>query len=155
MTDPPDQSRTEPATGRKQPGSSSRSPLRLLVVDDEETVRYSLIRYLRRQGHQVAEASDGREALRLLEEGARYHVILSDLRMPGLTGDQLLLKLQEQHDEHCRRIIFLSGDEPSGEVARILAAAGSPVILKPYDLREISRLVESYAGRSGDESNAG
>jgi two-component system cell cycle response regulator len=140
----------------REPGSPP-APLRLLVVDDEETVRRSLVRYLRRQGHQVTEAADGREALRLLDEvggAAGYDVILSDLRMPGLSGDQLLLQLQERGDELSRKIIFLSGDEPSGEASRVLAAAGSPVLLKPYALDEISRLVRSCAGRSDGASKS-
>ena len=142
--------------GGIQVASSTQRPLRVLVVDDEETARRSLVIYLRRLGHQVTEAGDGREALGLLGEGvgeAEYDVILSDLRMPGISGDQLLRMLQERGDRLYRRIIFLSGDEPSGDAVSTLAAAGSPVVLKPYDLREVVRLVEIYGGRPGGESD--
>lgn len=62
---------------------------RLLIADDEEGVREFLAETLERDGHSVTRASDGVEAQRLLAESA-YDLLLSDLRMPGLDGLQLL-----------------------------------------------------------------
>lgn len=156
MSQRPDISRTKQAPGTNQPGPSARRPLRLLVVDDEETVRRSLARYLRRCGHEVDEASDGREALDMVEAAGEvsYDVILSDLKMPIMTGEKLLVHLQQTAGDLHRRMIFLTGDEPSGDAARILAAAGSPVVLKPYELREVLRRVEQLAAGPGGTATA-
>lgn len=122
-------------------------PLRILVVDDEPSIRDALSRYLvRRRGHTVDEAPDGEEALRILEGGeADYDVILSDLRMPGLGGDELLIRLRESGTGLDRRLIFLTGDAASGYAARVLAAASVPVLYKPAELAEIADRIERHA----------
>ncbi len=144
-----------PRTERFRP--ATHHPLHLLVVDDEETVRRSLSRYLRRCGHRVDEAVNGQEALQMLDrvaEEASYDVILCDLKMPVMSGDQLLLELRDRGGDLHSRIIFLTGAEPSGEAASVIGAAGSPVVLKPYDLLELGRLVEEYAGGTGSGPDA-
>jgi CheY-like chemotaxis protein len=72
------------------------TPLRLLLVDDEDAIQRMFSRYLTRRGHRVEVASDGREALGAidaLDEGEAYDVILTDLRMPGMSGDALYARL--------------------------------------------------------------
>jgi PAS domain S-box-containing protein len=141
-----------PAAGRGLPRaeptvepSGSRRPLRILVVDDEEPIRRSLLRYLSRRGHHVAEASDGAEALRRLAAAGpdrTYDVILADLRMPGLGGDQLLERLKQQRSGLERKLIFMTGDAASPDAQRILSTAGVPVVLKPFELAEVAQIVE-------------
>lgn len=146
-----------PRPRTERSGPATDRPLHLLVVDDEETIRRSLSRYLRRCGHGVDEAVNGQQALQMLDrvtEGTSYDVILCDLKMPIMSGDQLLLELRNRGGDLHSRIIFLTGDEPSGEAARVIGAAGSPVVLKPYELREIGRLVEEYAGGTGGGPDA-
>src|SRR5690606_35171231 len=64
--------------------------LRILIVDDEPAIRSALSRYLTRRGHAVDVAAEGAAALRMIEADGAYDIVLSDLRMPGLGGDQLL-----------------------------------------------------------------
>lgn len=121
-------------------------PLRLLLIDDEPAIRSALSRFLTRRGHAVDTAGDGAEALRLLGDCAPlYDVILSDLRMPGISGDELLATLRERDCSCERRVMFLTGDAASGQAARILAASSAPVILKPIALSELASRVEQYA----------
>jgi PAS domain S-box-containing protein len=122
--------------------------LRVLVVDDEPAIRRTLVRALERQGHRVTEAHEGSTALtRLAElgEGEAYDVILSDLRMPGLGGAELLERLREQGKGMDRRLIFITGDAVSPDAAEILADAHVPVLMKPYDLREVLGMIERQA----------
>lgn len=122
-------------------------PLRILVVDDEPAIRRTLATFLTRRGHEVQTVVDGAEALRLLVGTAavEFDVILSDLRMPGLSGDQLLERLRAQGGGLDRRVIFLTGDAASGEAARILAATNAPVLFKPFRLNALARKVERFA----------
>jgi PAS domain S-box-containing protein len=121
------------------------APLRVLLVDDEDAVRRVVARFLRRRGHHVDEAADGRAALGLIEAAraeGRYDVIVSDLRMPGLGGDELLARLREDGEGMDRRLIFFSGDTASVEAVRALAASRVPVLAKPVSMNELARAVE-------------
>ncbi|CAN5691834.1 hypothetical protein BH23GEM10_BH23GEM10_09120 [soil metagenome] len=123
-------------------------PLCVLVVDDEPSIRRALSRYLTRRGHEVHVAGDGAEALSMIETSvgcSPYDVILSDLRMPGLGGDELIDRLRAQGTGMDRRVVFLTGDAASGDAARVLAETNAPVIFKPVELAELARRVEHHA----------
>jgi len=66
---------------------------RILVVDDEEMNRDLLEQILAREGYQVATAANGQAALELLRQET-FHVVLSDLRMPGMTGVEVIRELK-------------------------------------------------------------
>jgi DNA-binding NtrC family response regulator len=66
---------------------------RILVVDDEELNRDLLQQILEREGYQVAVAANGQEALALLRQEA-FHVVLTDLKMPGMTGVEVIRELK-------------------------------------------------------------
>jgi PAS domain S-box-containing protein len=138
---------TTPAPSSSKPKTAVRA-LRILVVDDEPALRSVLSRYLRRRGHEVDEAEEGFAALQRVTQASKhaaYDIILSDLRMPGLGGDQLLEKLRDLGTGMDKRVIILTGDAACSNAARVLAASDVPVLLKPFDLREVAELVE--AGR--------
>jgi CheY-like chemotaxis protein len=124
--------------------------LRVLVVDDELAVRRVSVRFLEHLGHAVETASDGSEALDLLALG-EYDVIVSDLRMPGLSGEELLQRLREDDRGLERRLIFVTGDAASTDAARIVAEAGVPVLVKPVRLQELARVIEYAAGAGAPE----
>ena len=126
--------------------------LRVLVVDDEESVRGVVVRLLTRRGHDVVEASDGGQALMLLQASkASYDVIVSDLRMPGLGGDGLLERLQARGDGMAHRLIFLTGDTASPDARRMLAGAHVPILTKPAGLAELVQLVEQTGAQMTGE----
>jgi CheY-like chemotaxis protein len=75
--------------------ASPPAPVRLLIVDDDEQLRESLERRFRRQGFAVTAAGDGDEALAKAAHN-RWDVALIDLRMPGMSGIELMEKLKEQ-----------------------------------------------------------
>jgi len=138
----------DPVTSRAvTDATASTRPLHILVVDDEPAIRSAISRYLRRRGHQVDVASEGTEALRILlnPQAADYDVVLSDLRMPGLGGDQLLAELRAGGHGVERRLMFLTGEAAGGTTARMLADSAVPVIFKPIELVELAQRIEEFA----------
>jgi len=77
----------------------------LLLVDDEENILRALIRVLRRDGYQILRANGGAEGLVLLAEHPEVGVILSDQRMPNMTGIDFLSQVRERHPDTVRMIL--------------------------------------------------
>ncbi|MDF1503245.1 response regulator [Roseisolibacter sp. H3M3-2] len=125
---------------------------RALLVDDEPVIRQALRRFFVRMGWEVDEAEDGNEALRLLlgERSACYAVIISDLRMPGVSGIELHARLTEARPQLLERLILSTGDSVSTEAAEFLRRSRCPVLNKPFELAElramIARVQESAGG---------
>ena len=127
----------QPALTGAAPDDGTR-PLRVLVVDDEPSVRRVMARFLTRRGHTVDQAADGAAALEMVD-AADYDVVLSDLRMPGLNGEALMDRLRERG--LADTVVVMTGDA-AGAASR-LGEAGVPVLLKPVELADVARAVET------------
>jgi two-component system NtrC family sensor kinase len=88
-------------------------PYRILVVEDELDTRDLLDFTLRAAGHRVDSVASVRDALELLADHS-YDVILSDLRMPEMTGEDLYRRIQHGWPHLAPRVAFVSGSNPSG-----------------------------------------
>ncbi len=107
-----------------------RTQLLILLVDDEDVVRRSAGRVVRQSGHRVIFARSGEEALRIYDETQpRPDLVLMDLNMPGMTGDQAFKKLKEVDPE--APVVFVSGywDRDLERELRGMGALGSPTKL--------------------------
>ncbi|MCP4808780.1 MAG: sigma-54-dependent Fis family transcriptional regulator [Proteobacteria bacterium] len=111
----------------------------LLVVDDEELIRWSVNEHMRAKGFRVVEAEDGVQALKLVEEHAP-DVILTDLNMPKMGGLQFLRALRESGRDTPVVVLTAHGGVDSAVEATQLGATG--YLAKPFDLREVALAVE-------------
>jgi CheY-like chemotaxis protein len=119
-------------------------PRRILLVDDEGTIRHALRRFFQRQGWVVDEAADGGAALALLLDettGHDYDVIISDLRMPGISGIEMHERLRSTRPDLLDRIIFSTGDSVSLEAAEFVRRAECAVLQKPFELATLREMV--------------
>jgi CheY-like chemotaxis protein len=118
---------------------------RALIVDDESTIRTAVARYLRRGGWQADEAEDGRVALAKLDSAspADYQLVISDLRMPHCSGDQLHDWLAEHRPTLFARLILTTGDLGSPALSEFLNRTPRPVVRKPFELAELSQVIEA------------
>lgn len=121
--------------------------LSVLVVDDEPGIRQATARFLNRSGMQVRAVSDGAEALRALRTQP-FDVILCDVRMPGMNGRDFLIRLREHAPQLVSTLIFATGDTFDTDTAALLADAGAPSLVKPFDFDALERLVRDVAARA-------
>jgi two-component system cell cycle sensor histidine kinase/response regulator CckA len=119
-------------------------PPNVLVVDDEEAIRTALKRFFSRRGWSVLEAADGESARALLDpaSGHAFELVICDLSMPRVSGRDLYRWLSRHRPEALRRLVFSSGDVISGDSSTFLVETGRPVLPKPFELSELSRIVE-------------
>jgi CheY-like chemotaxis protein len=130
--------------------------VRVLVVDDEPSIRLALRRFFAREGWEVEEADDGRVALAKLvpSEGPAPHfdAIICDLRMPGCTGAELHERLRVAQPERLPHLILATGDTVSPEVADFVRRTTCPVLQKPFELKELRLLLQRIV-KTGGGSN--
>jgi CheY-like chemotaxis protein len=131
-----------PPAPPEAPPSTSTVPRRVLVVDDEPSMRVAIATFLVSLGHAVTATHDGKEARALLAAN-EYDVVLLDLRMSGLGGDTLYRELCQSDPRHARRVVFVTGDTQSEHARRFLAEAGRPSVSKPFQLDHLAAVLAS------------
>jgi CheY-like chemotaxis protein len=109
----------------------------VLVVDDNADVREVVRRVITKLGHEVWEAGDGAEALRLLES-TRFDLIISDVYMADMDGMELLVRVQQLERNVPVVVISGGGYAPREEVLKMAAACGAVATLdKPFTLEQL------------------
>ena len=123
--------------------TSESAPRRALLVDDEPVIRHALRRFFQRQGWNVDDAENGGQALALLltDGGPQYDVIISDLRMPDISGMDLYERLAVERPALLQRLILSTGDSVSPEASEFLRRSACPVLNKPVELAELRAMV--------------
>ncbi len=126
-------------------GATPLAGLRLLLVEDEETVRRPLCRFLERRGAAVLDAPNGAVALDLLRTQS-VDLVLSDLRMPVMDGIALYRELRQRNAELADRLLFVSGDL-SRLAGGELGVPPDRVLVKPVDLFHLERRIVELVSR--------
>jgi DNA-binding NtrC family response regulator len=119
------------------------TPARVLVVDDERLVRWAIAETLGAKGCDVIEAGDAQSALRLAAEGV--DLVLLDLHLPDANDLSVLARMRLRAPETPVILMTVFSTPAAVEGA---AAYGVPVLRKPFDLADVSALVERALGGS-------
>ena len=114
----------------------------ILVVDDELAIIDVLYQVLKMDGHRVDTALNGQVALRKIEK-ERYDLIISDLKMPGMGGQELYQRVRAMDHDLSRRIIFSTGDVVSTDTRNFLEKSGNSYLQKPFDMDTIRHVVRT------------
>jgi len=131
----------------------SITPPSVLVVDDESTIRIALRRFFTRMGWVVEEAGDGGRALEMIlhDRSQRatppYSLVVSDLRMPGLSGIELHDRIEQDCPEVLPRLVFSTGDLVSDEAADFARETSCEIIEKPFEFAKLRATVDRMIGR--------
>ncbi len=109
---------------------------RILIIDDHRLVRDTLVLLLKRESHEIQEAANGREALRLCEDNPP-ELVITDILMPGVDGFEVIRRMRQLSPRP--KIIALSGGgrNPSQDVLKKAAHIGADqTFSKPIEIAE-------------------
>lgn len=132
-------------------GSETAREYRALIVEDQADIRNALSRYFTRRRWKVDEVENGQRALDLLRNSASnyFSLIISDVKMPGVSGIELHGILSDERPDLLPRFIFSTGDISADEVSEALARTNCTVIAKPFELSVLDKLLEGIE-QAGD-----
>lgn len=134
--------REETLIHRFMPGGDER----ILVVDDEDDVRETVISLLHELGYKTFEASNGPEALAVVREGQQIDLLLSDVRMPGgLYGPALARQVRSLRPEI--KVMFTSGFAENHAIQREEWVSGAEMLTKPYKNEELALRIRELLDR--------
>ncbi|HOX37978.1 MAG TPA: PAS domain S-box protein [Candidatus Brocadiia bacterium] len=137
-----------------QPGAISPAPSaqppanldgkKILVIDDEEPILELARCLLEAEGCVVTCVNESARATDVIA-GTVFDAVISDIKMPGVSGAKLYEMLQEKHPEALSRLIFMTGDTATPDARRFAGEAGIPVIEKPFDIDDFVEVVRKRA----------
>ena len=110
--------------------------VKVLVVDDDRTSRVMIKRQLKKSQYQLLEASDGCEALLMLEEHVDIKLVVTDYHMPNMDGFDLTAKIRQRYNQDELAVIGLSSSSSSDLAARFLKLGANDFLQKGFSLEE-------------------
>ncbi|MCY3036084.1 MULTISPECIES: response regulator transcription factor [Aerococcus] len=110
----------------------------ILIVEDDPSIQDMLSEKLKREGYDYKQAYSGTEALLNLDKTA-FDLILLDLMLPGMTGEDFLSELRKENNTP---VIVLSAKDSSFSKVTLLRAGANDYMVKPYDLNELMARIE-------------
>ncbi len=119
--------------------------MRILVVEDYEPLRRSLVRGLREDGHAVDEAGDGEEGLSYARMSV-YDVVILDVMLPGLDGFQVLKQLRDRQSPS--RVLLLTAKNAVGDRVRGLDLGADDYLVKPFAFEELKARLRALERRA-------
>jgi CheY-like chemotaxis protein len=119
---------------------------RVLVIDDEPYIGLALRRALAPEA-EVCSITDAAEALRLLEAGSRFDVVLCDLMMPTMDGIEFHRQLSSVLPDEAKRIVFITGGARTARVESFFRRVPNILLEKPIDIDALHAMIERRMGR--------
>lgn len=116
--------------------SLDRTPLSMLLVEDEASIRTTTAELLREEGHRVEEAANGRDALQLLASGDHWQVLIVDYGLPDMDGIELATEALKAKPG--LRVVFATG----AQLDLPPSVANSRVVIKPYSVKQVIAAVD-------------
>ncbi|TMI99473.1 MAG: response regulator [Bacillati bacterium ANGP1] len=119
---------------------------RVLVVDDEESIRDLCARVLSRAGYTVITAPSGEDAVALLTREA-FALVISDIRMPGISGLEVLERAKATYPEI--RVVLITGFGTPQMLTRAQQSGADRILTKPFNPMELLAAVREILPQDG------
>ncbi len=124
---------------------------RILLAEDDESMRIFLAKALTRAGHEVTDVGDGLDAMMVLAEKTQ-DLLLADVVMPGMDGIELARRAAKEQPGI--KVMFITGFAAVALKAREQSPKGARVLSKPFHLRELVAQIDSMLAAHGPASDA-
>ena len=118
---------------------------RILIVDDEPTILEFLSHLLAAEGHQVETVDNSRDALEMIKN-RRYSLILSDIKLPDMSGIELYQHIQKIAPSLTKRVIFITGDVNGTNTSKFLTENKAHYITKPFNIKQLKEELNRVLG---------
>lgn len=123
----------------------------ILVAEDNEMMRNTLVKFLREKGYTVVSVPDGREAVRVYRaRRKRITLVISDLKMPRLNGIQAYRKLKQINPQV--KVLFASGLLDKGMQLRLKREGARYFLPKPYGPDEVLQKLAEVFGEEDEQT---
>ena len=130
-----------PVVEEKEAARSEVGAHSILVVDDEASIRTLLHDVLSMDGHRVDVVGSGAEALQHMVR-RQYDLIISDIKMPEMTGQEFYRRVRDIDREQAERMVFITGDTVNAATSQFLQRVSNSCLVKPFQVKEIREIVE-------------
>jgi two-component system NtrC family sensor kinase len=117
-----------------------KGEVNVLVVEDEKSLREFLVEALKGEGYNVLTTDNGKEALSLIDE-RDFDIIISDMKMPGVSGQSIYNHVKNQNPKLAERIVFITGDILGRETQNFLSTTSVKYIEKPFQFDDLFSLL--------------
>ena len=135
----------EPAT--VETPAPARAGETILLVEDDDAVRETVMRHFLRFGYQVLDARNGSAALAILDRGDRVDLLFTDMVMPGgMNGAELAIRARERRPG--LKVLFTSGYTAPALASQMLQVDSSAILSKPYRIADLAREVRTLLDRA-------
>ena len=124
---------------------------KILLVEDDESIRLGLRYYLEQESYQVLENSTVKEAIRTVEDDLAIDLILLDLNLPDGNGFDLFRTIKEKHDIP---VIFLTANDLEVSIVMGLDMGADDYITKPFKARELISRMKAVLRRTKGKQNS-
>ena len=135
----------EPAT--VETPAPARAGETILLVEDDDAVRETVMRHFLRFGYQVLDARNGSVALAILDRGDRVDLLFTDMVMPGgMNGAELAIRARERRPG--LKVLFTSGYTAPALASQMLQVDSAAILSKPYRIADLAREVRTLLDRA-------
>jgi two-component system, NtrC family, response regulator AtoC len=118
--------------------------MKILLVDDEQHSRQAMLWFLKRQNHDVTECASGEEALAKFSP-EEYPMVLSDVQMPGMSGNELAVTIKQQPNSWQTDVVLFTGHADLSSAVTALRAGVYDYLEKPVNVEELASVIERVA----------
>ncbi|MBI5180926.1 MAG: response regulator, partial [Nitrospirae bacterium] len=126
---------------KEKEGKKITKKRNIIVVDDEPVILELVKEILAKDGHHVDTASNGKAALKLIKEKT-YDLLISDVKMPDMSGIELLSKIKRTNPELAKRVILATGDSAGENIVK----KGVGYLAKPFTVDKLKKAVAEALG---------
>lgn len=124
---------------------------RILIVEDEATLRHIVKDAIEEAGYNVITASDGAEGLQLFRQ-EQPHLVIADIMLPKMDGYEMVRTMRKE--QSATQYLFLSALSDSEDVVEGFLAGGNDYLRKPFAIRELIVRVEALLSRLSDNTQS-